>query len=488
MSSLSNENAAGVTGRLPSLESERSFSCYRSLTFTQISLTAAIWTVLVGGMVPSAGNTLLAIIGYTCGAVLGMTPVLLGSALPSFRYGVDVIELSKAVLGVRGSALALAGFLVMSLGGAAVAFAMICRGIGMMPAHAGRIGIAASEQSVVFVGCITLVLMYVLLRRGLDTVQRINNIVGPIFVLFITASLLLLLWKCGLRTLVLTNVPAGQALTHDPRRAFIYALEFGATVSLSWYPYLGGMYRTVKHRRHTVGPCMIGGVLVGGGLTVVVSAMAAVQFGTADPAIWFIQLTGPIIGSVVVSIVLLVSISAIGMTVYLAAVGAQQINVLARMPWSWLLALMLVPLPLAVVNTSWVLAHVMTIATFGGLIFFGLSGVMVVDFWILRRQFIALEHLFVADNSGCYWFWGGVNWVAIAVIAASSAIYLRIYDPITLRSADAFQFFGAVLPVVVGSGALYYVLAKLIVIPSGRGGYHACRIRSAGEGIARVGL
>ncbi|GAB3626220.1 hypothetical protein PTE30175_00783 [Pandoraea terrae] len=488
MPSSNKEHAASVTGRLPSLERERSFSTYASLSFTQISLAAAIWTVLVGGMVPSAGNTFVAIIGYTCGAVLGMAPVLLGSALPSFRYGVDVIEISKAVLGVRGSVLTLAGFLVMSLGWASVAFAMMCRGIGLMPVHAGQIEVGVGERSVVLVGCVILLLMFFLLRRGFDTVQRVNNIVGPIFVVFISASLLLLLWKFGLRKLLLTNVPAEQALTRDPRRSFIYALEFGATLSLAWYPYLGGLYRLVKYRRHTVGPSMIGGVLIGGGFAVIVPALAAVQFGSADPTLWFIQLAGPVAGSVVVCIILLLSITAISMTVYLAANAVQQIHMLARIPWTWLLLLMLVPLSLAVMNTSWVLAHVMTFATFGSLIFIGLSGVMLTDFWILRRQFIAPEHLFVADSSGCYWFWGGVNWVAIAVIAVSAAFYLYIYDPITLRAGDAFQFFGAALPVVAASGALYYVLAKFIVIPSGRGGYRACWNSSAVDGVAQVGL
>ncbi len=488
ISTSAKEHTAPVTGRLPSLESERSFTTYGSLTFMQVSLAAALWTVLFGGMVPSAGNTLIAISGYACGALLGMAPVILGSALPSFRYGVDVIEISKAVLGVRGSVLALAGFLVMSLGWSAVALAMICRGVGLMPVHAGYFAVFMSEQSVVLTGCAILLLMFVLLRRGLESVQRVNSIAGPILMLFMTASLSLLLWKFGLRHLLLTNVPAEQALTSDPRQSFIYALEFGATFSLSWYPYMGGIYRLIKYQRHTVGPAMIGGVLVGSCLTVTVAALASVQFGSADPAVWFTRLAGPVTGNIVVCMVLLLSITAISMAIYLAAVAVQQIAWLARIPWTWLLLLMLLPLSLAVLNTAWVLAHVMTIATFGGLIFVGLSGVTVVDFWVLRRQSIALEHLFVADRSGHYWFWGGVNWVALTVIVVSAAGYLYLYDPITLRTSGIFRYFGAVLPVVAASGALYYVLAKLIVIPSGRGGYRACQHGSKAAEVVQVGL
>jgi cytosine/uracil/thiamine/allantoin permease len=254
---------------------------------------------------------------------------------------------------------------------------------------------------------------------------------------------------------------------------------------------MGGLYRLLKYRRLAVAPAMVGGTLAGNCLTVMVTAVAAVHFGSADPSVWFVQLAGPIIGSVIgsviVAIVLLLSIAAIAMTLYMSAIAIQQVPLLARMPWTGLLLLVLFPLLLAVWNTAWVLAHVMSFAAFGGLVFFGLSGVTLSDFWLLRRQFIALEHLFVADGAGHYWFWGGFNWIAIGVVAVSAAAYLALLDPISLRAGDAFGFFGAALPVVLASSALYYLLARLIVIPWGRGGYPAQR-NTVSAPVVRVGL
>jgi hypothetical protein len=42
-------------------------------------------------------------------------------------------------------------------------------------------------------------------------------------------------------------------------KAVAYALEFGVTMALAWWPYLGGLYRFVKFQQHTVGDLVVGG-------------------------------------------------------------------------------------------------------------------------------------------------------------------------------------------------------------------------------------
>src|SRR5690242_1974191 len=91
-----------ASGRLPTLERERQFASYGSLLYTLMTLTASIWIFLVGSVLPTVGDTRLAIIGFACGVILGIIPVLLGSALPSFVCGVDTVDASKAALGTRG--------------------------------------------------------------------------------------------------------------------------------------------------------------------------------------------------------------------------------------------------------------------------------------------------------------------------------------------------------------------------------------------------
>ena len=462
-----------ASGRLPTLDPERQFSSYGSLLYTLMTLTASVWIFLVGGVLATVGDIRLAITGFACGTVLGIIPVLLGSALPSFVAGVDSVDVSKAALGVRGALLVLVGLLLLCLAWGGVALAMVARGIGTLISRsdAGHAAFVADERTVVVIGFVVLLLLVFLLRSGLAVLRRLNAFVGPGFVTIAMVSFVLLAQKFGLRELWLTNVPLDQALTDDRRKSFAYALEFGVTLSLAWWPMLGGLYRFVKYRRHAVSPMMIGGALVGSAFSGSVAAVAAVHLGSADPVVWLIDLAGEAVGTVMVAVVLLLSISAIGTLLYFAVIAIQQMKALARLSWTGLVLLIVAPLSLVAFNTQWTLTHIITIATYGSLLFVGLSGVVAVDYWILRRQRIELEQLFVAGPRGDYWFWGGVNWVAIAVATLGIAAYLWLYDPITLQSATVFRYSGAALPVISSTAILYYVSMRLVGFPTGRGGY-----------------
>ena len=464
--------AAARSDRMPTLDSERIFSSYSSFLYTLTTLAAAVWIILVGGAIPAVGDTRLGIVGYACGMIVGVAAVLMSVALPAFRYGVDSIDIGKAVLGIRGSQCVLVGLLVSALGWAGVALAMVARGAGTLVARSGIAGAHISEPLVMIVAFALIALLLVLVRHGLDAIRRMNEIAGPGYVILAAISLLLLLWNVGVGPqLISTNVPADQALTSDRLKSFAYALEFGVTMAMAWWPYMGGLYRFLKLRRHAVGPIMFGGSLVGNAFAATVAALAAVHFGSADPAVWLVNLAGPVIGSIVVAIVLLLSIPAIAMLVYFVATALQQVAVLARMPWPWLVTLALAPLSLAALNTSWTLTHVITVATWGSLMFFSVTGVALVDFWVLRRGSIALEQIFVNGTSGHYWFWAGINWIAVTVIVLGIAGYLALYDPITLRAATQFRYAGAALPVMCGSAVLYYLLMRIAITVSSRGGY-----------------
>ena len=447
--------------RAPTLDGERLFTSYGSFFYTLTALAAAIWVVLVGGAIPAVGDTRLGIIGFACGTVIGTALVVCSVALPAFRYGVDSIDISKAALGIRGSSIALIGLIVMGLGWAGVALALVARGFATVLASVGHLDGTVVEPTVLAVGLLLIPLLYVLVRHGLDVIRRINQIAGPALLLLACVSLALLWRRYGSAELLRPNVPEAQALTTDRLKAFAYALEFGVTMSLSWWPYMGGLYRFLKFRRHAVGPIMLGGSLVGTTLSASVAALAAVHLGSPDPIVWLVALTGPVIGLVLVGVVLLLSIPAICLLVYFVASAAQQLRPLARSSWSTRVILATAPLALVAFNTSWTLSHVVTVATFGSLVFFSICGIVLVDFWVLRRGQLELPHLFVENADGHYWYTGGVNWVAMLTVAAGGAAYLFLYDPVSLAARSAFRYAGAALPVMAGSALLYLMLMRV---------------------------
>lgn len=455
---------------MPALEGERVYASYGSLFRTIITIGCAVWVFLMGSALPMVGDTRLGIIGFVCGILTASVVCLLSGAVVSFRYGVDCVDGSKPFLGVRGAMLPLAGLLLTAIGWAAVVMSMVARGVASLIAQWSVATAVTDKHLIVGLAFLILILCWALLRGGLRFVQRTSDFVGPGLLAFAIVSLALLVRKYGIHQLWTTNVPAASALTTDRRMSMAYAFEFGLTYSLVSWPYNGGLYRLVKNRGDAVGPFMTGTV-VGGGFCSIIAALAAVNVGNADPLVWIVKLAGREVGTVLVCMILLLNIPAMCMLVYFAGVSVQQVRALARVRWSLLVTLLLVPLTLAAFNTGWVLTHIITLSTYGGLMFLGISVIAIVDYYFLRNQSIELEQVFVADKRGHYWFWGGVNWVAIAVVACGVVAYLNIYDPIDLHAARGFRYFGAALPMMVCTAVVYYTVMRLFVVRGMRGGY-----------------
>ena len=133
------------------------------------------------------------------------------------------------------------------------------------------------------------------------------------------------------------------------------------------------------------------------------------------------------------------------------------------MRWEWVIALTLLPgVPFAF-YTEWLLTRVMTLIAYNGMIFIGLAAVQIADFYMLRRQRLQMAHLFARPHQGLYWYWGGVNWVAMAVIAEAASVYLALFDPVSFRTDTHFRYIGAGIPALLAACMTYYVVMRYIV-------------------------
>lgn len=488
MSAVAGPDAsAAISGRLPTLEGERVIASSGALFRSIATMGCAVWVFLMGSVLPMVGDTRLGIIGFICGTLAASIICLVSAALPSFRYGIDSIDASKSFLGVRGSILPLIGLLLSALGWAAVILAMIARGIALLMAQWSETHAAADERVIVLLSLAIIGLTWVLLRSGFRFVQRMNDLVGPSLMGLAVLSFFLLVHRYGIHHLWITNVPAADALTTDRRTGMAYAFEFGLTMQLVAWPYIGGLYRLLSRRKDAVGP-LLAGTILSGGFCSIVAALAAVSAGSADPVVWIVNLAGREAGTAIVCLILVLNVPVLCMLMYFAGVSVQQARALARVRWSSLVALILLPLTWAAMNTGWVLAHIIALSTYGGLMFLGISVIAIVDYYALRHQSIALEQVFVCGKRGHYWFWGGVNWVAVAVLTGGVVAYLSVYDPITLSARASFRYFGAGVPVLVLSAAAYYVLMRFIVVRGGRGGYRIESATDSAQGAIEVSL
>jgi purine-cytosine permease-like protein len=460
-----------LSGRLPILGGERVYTGYLPFLWTCVAFSAATWAFLIGSYLPYIGNTVAGIAGYATGMILGMVPVTLAAGFSSYRFGVETLDAAKAAFGRWGIVVPMIGLVATLAGWTYVVVALTARGAGNVFEQVRGSKETAPESVVVVVALVVIALVWLIASKGPWLFERISNYIAPGHMVITVLMLGILLAKFGGTDLFSINVPAADAFTQDKSLGFAYAVEFGVANSLTWWPVMGGLTRLVRKKNHIMGPSVIGVGILGAAFISAVAAFAGAAYGTADPTIWMIQLGGRVFGSLIMTFVLLANIATMVIMIYLAGVSVQHIKALARLRWDLVIGLLLLPAIFFGFHTEWLLSKVIQWLTYNGVMFVGITGITLVDYFILRRQKLDVPGLFSRNKNGPYWFWGGVNWVAVAVALGSIAFYLWLYNPITLEVQPVFQYFGAGLPTMVLSAIVYWATMRLVVIPAGKGDY-----------------
>jgi NCS1 family nucleobase:cation symporter-1 len=85
-----------------------------------------------------------------------------------------------------------------------------------------------------------------------------------------------------------------------------------------------------------------------------------------------------------------------------------------------------------------------------------LYGVLIVDYYLVKRQRVALDDLYSMSPSGSYWYRGGVNWRAVAAVLPAAAIaILCVMTPALASRANFSWVIGVAL-----AGVFYAVAAR----------------------------
>ncbi|MBD1588846.1 cytosine permease [Pseudomonas typographi] len=485
--SSSHAEQEALSGRIPVLSGERVYTTYGSFLWTCCAFSAATWSFLIGSYLPFVGDWRLGVMGYVVGLIIGMALVTLASGVPSYKYGTDTIDASKSSYGYRGILIPLVSLLITLIGWGYVVEALTARGASNIVATISGTSItgAGQEHLVIGVAMALLCVVWVTTCKGPKLFERLNAYIGPFHMIVTVIMLGILINKYGVHTLWSSQLPADQMLTKSPIQGMALAVEFGVGAAMTWWPVIGGLTRLVKHKKHIIGPPVIGVGILGSAVVSTVAALAAISAGTYDPTVWMIAVGGSIFGSIVMTVVLAANLATMVVLIYLAAVSVQQIKVFARMRWELLIGLLLLPGLYFAFKTEWLLSVVMTWLSYNGVMFVGISAITTVDYFFLRKQRLDAASMFAKENSQ-YAYWGGVNWVAVVITIASVFGYLKLYDPATVVMAPAFNYFGASIPTFFLSGLAYYLAARLILIPMGKGGYlqHAQSIPTLGKSTA----
>jgi|SRR5579859_326537 len=467
---------------MPILPHERLFVSFAPFLWTCTILGSAIWVFLIGAGIAALGDIRTTIPGFLVGLVLGMLPAIISSGFPSFRYGIDTTDATKPVFGSRGAIFSLVGLLYVVCAWQAVVTAFIAKGTATVIAR--DIGGGINRPLEIGVALAVIAVAWLLVWRGARLLERVNNIVAPVLILLAVLMLVLLAIRVGPAALWNGSPPSSGRMNLDPHLTFVTAVELGIGVSFGNWPFMGGLLRLVRYRRHVVNAPMLGMGLVGLGFGAAVSAMIAVALPSNDPIIWILDLGGASLGTVIALGILVGNIAVIGLLSYFGAIAIQQIKLVGRLPWIAIIGVMLVPSIVAAFTIDATLSAVIAIANYQGMVMVGIASVTSADYFILRKQQLDIPELFVAGATGRYWFWNGINWIAIGAVVASAVVYRLLFDPATLASSQAFRYLGASIPAYLTGVAIYIAATRLTQRFVSQGGYREPK-RS---GIAEVTL
>ena len=353
-----------------------------------------IWA---GGLLASFG--LLAGLGLILlGHVIGNTPMALGGLIGS-RHGVPAIVGTRGALGNRGSILPAVLNIVQLVGWTAV---MLWIG---GQAAAGLAGGAASARGWTLALGVLTTLWALAGHRAWRMLQK----TGVVLLLALSAVLTVLaLQTYGWREL--------WAAKGAPAMPAMLGLDLVIAMPISWMPLVSDYARYAQMPGRGLRGTW-GGYFLASSWMYAVGLVAALATGSGAPEAMLMQLMGAhrLLGPAVL-IVLLSTVTTTFLDIYSNAVSAQSLfprlghraAVLAGGLLGTLLALFFD----ATKYEGFLL--------FIGAAFCPLFGVVLADYFILKRGKYAAEDLF---RRGAYWYAGGVNWRALAAWAAGFGLY-----------------------------------------------------------------
>lgn len=454
-----------VYGLLPVIKAERIWG-FLDYTWVNVGLAIATWCFLIGGTMSLFVGLKAGFATALAGNTIAIALMALATTLPSCRYGVDQYVGLRSVFGVHGSKFALLTMIFVEFTWVAVLAIMFGRAYSNVAVGLAMAG-GVTKSMLIGLGLLAVVVSWLVVWKGPLSIKWLNRIAAPGLVIVLVCMTYFLF-----RQKTLPELLALQPVQPFPNPLWNYVLAFELNLGagFSWWPIMGGLTRLTTSERAAFWPNMIG-INVAAVLGEMVGLMSALAIGSSDPTEWMIPLGGAVWGVVALLFVGFGNVTSITAIAYSTCLALKQVPAFLRMNWGKLTAGFFAAAAVLVLFPDEVYSHFGSFLAICGTFFGPLSGIYFVDYFLLRKQHINVPELYRMRSGGMYWFWGGVNWVAIFSFLAGVGAYFIILNPITFEGSPAFMYLSASLPSTGLSMVLYYVLMRLTAGRTGLGGY-----------------
>lgn len=464
-------------GRLPLLSEERVWNRPAAFMWTAFAFGAATWAFLTGGLIGTMVDAPRGFAAIISGHWFAFAVVLVAAAIPCAKYGIDNIDFSKSMFGSRGTIFPMFVLVTTILGWVGVLIVLAQQ--AMVAVWNTYLGGAALESRWAqgSLGLILLVASWLFVSAGPRAFFAVAKYVGPGLLLLAAAITATIVWSDGLE--IFTKDP--EAMTAGTPHAATYAilLEFTFGFGFSWWNATSAYARLSRGPRVATWGLAVGWSCLGAGL-ILVGVLGGLATGASDITEWMVPVLGLFGGLVALTFVILANWTSIAGILYIVGVTLQQVRTLRRIPWTILTGLLALPGLYLVFYPEWFLSQYPVFLAYNAIFIAPICAVQAVDYYLLRKQRLDLEHLFEPTSQGKYWFWGGFNWIALASCLLSAVIFLWIYDPWTTEHRAIFPYTTATIPALLFAALSYYAAMRIVIPRSNRGFYPNSRAATDG--------
>lgn len=459
-----------VFGRLPLTIGEREYG-NPGAHATCFAYAIATWCFLVGSyaadLVGAVEGTVCLLAGNLIGVFLTTMPLSLGCQ----RYGLEQMDFCKTAFGQHGSHVLLVFYLVNMLGWSGLLLVMFGNGIynigNALELQPGKWVIGAGVALGIW-------LSYLIASRGVHRLGMVNNFVTPAIGLVVLYMLYMLFSNFGWEA-----IAAAEPLDPTPDAALNYAivLELGIANGFSWWGGIGFIARNTRTRRAATYPQILQ-LGLASGIVSSIALYSALAVGSDDPTEWMVPLGGIAMGVVALAFVALANISSTALSLFASGLALRHVPALRHRPWWQIIVITIVPCSMFVFWSQELYDLGDAFLAYNGTMYAPISGIVFVDFFLLRKQRLCLRSLFDNAPRGVYHYWKGFNPLALGGVVLGQAVYFALYNPATGEAHWLFTYVPASLAAFLVPALLYWVGMKAANVPVSQAP------RGAAEGLA----
>lgn len=374
---------------------------------------AGLWAIILGHLI---GNTLMAL-----GGVIGSD------------HGIMSMVSIRPAFGIRGSNLAAILNIIQLIGWAAIMLIIGGRAGAALGKPLGGV-FAADTFWVILIGIATLL-------WALWTGSRVWKILQTVSVVALLLVIILMTWVAFVGT-----EATAPAIPVQPM-AFMTGLDLVIAMPISWMPLVADYSRSARSTRSAFWNTWWGYFLVSSWMYVL-GLQVAILTGTLDPGQLILDAMGRL-GLALPALIMVVfsTITSDFPDVYSATCSLLNISqrISARtVMWIAGAASILVAIVFPMDQYE-------NFLLFIGAMFIPLFGVVLTDYFILRRGKLAVDAIY--EESGAYWYRNGYNLAALA----AWAVGFGVYETIALLKVPV----GGSIPSMLVAGAIYWAVSWL---------------------------